>query len=181
MKKVTANLFSLFLLGGMFGLTSCQKNETPLSSDQLAKNAINDVRNIVGENGTIKVFESASNANNYQTESVGAKQMQSRKLSISEFKNVYNHVKNAKTSYKFLSESRIDSNLLRETSRSINGIASMSMDNIEIINPIIEGGDGPGPAGYHHVQFSPSSPLNSDLGGSYTMHVVSIPIKMAKL
>lgn len=172
MKKVTNSLFSVALLGVVFGMSSCQKNETPLSSDQLAQNAINDVRNIVGGDGTIKLLESQTNLNNYQTESIGSKQVSTRKLTISEFKNVYNQVKSKKITYKFLSESRLDTNLLRASSRSVNGVTSMNMDNIEIINPIIGDDGGPGPAGYHHVQFSPSSPLNNDLGGSYTMHLI---------
>ncbi len=155
MKRSNIIYCAIILFASIVSLPSCSKQTSPLTSEQETQNAINKIREIIGSDVTIKILDSnASNIDNIKSESIGLAKSSVRKLSINEFRNVYNALKSKNIKFETVSEIRVDSTHKQSKIKS-NSIILIGDDTYDVI-----GGDdgnlgpgGPRPAGLYTTTF----------------------------
>jgi hypothetical protein len=139
-------------LVAIFIFSSCTKEIDPLTSEQETQNEVKEIRKIIGSQGSILIKENAINGN-IQTESMLQGNNVIRKLSIEEFKKVYNVFKNKQVSFTAYEEVKLDS--LNEH-KGIKSESTFNPDDDTFDD--FEGGvniktDDPRPAGFYTTTF----------------------------
>jgi hypothetical protein len=150
--KITSKLKLLsYCLTFTLLFLSCKKEL--LSSDRLSEEtyATQAIRKIVGSKGEIKLITSKSD-------------LTTKTLTLAQLQNILIEQNRNRSYQAYKSEFVLDKYLSKSYQDQTVIIKSLTEfeDDIET---------GPRPAGYYHVQFSASSPLNQDLGGFYTLHL----------
>jgi hypothetical protein len=134
-------------------LSSCTKEvPTQLPAEQDTQNAIKEIRKIIGSQGTI-IIKDAFLKNYIQSESMLQENNSIRKLSIDEFKKVYNVFKNKQVSFNSFEEVNLDS--LKDHNRK-KSEATFNPDD-DTLNDFYGGvnnkSDDPRPAGFYTTTF----------------------------
>jgi hypothetical protein len=133
-------------------LSSCTKQIDPFTSEQETQNEIKEIRKIIGSQGTILIKDNAFNGN-IQRESMLQGNNAIRKLSIGEFKKVYNVFKNKQVSFTAYEEVKVDS--LNEH-KGIKSESTFNPDD-DTFDDFEEGvnlkTDDPRPAGFYTTKF----------------------------
>ncbi len=163
MKNLKLFQTTICLLSTILLMTSCTKQISTVNAEQETQNAINEIRKIIGSEGSIKVIENLA----LDGENINSLRI----LSLNEFKNVYNELHYSKLNYKYKKFSSNNSKLFLDSNNASLLIKKDDYDNLDLFYPFLEDSSRPGAAGYHHAQFSPFSNLNKDLGGYYTLHL----------
>lgn len=152
------NISLLFLL--MFTI-SCTKKESELTMQDKQTNAIKQLKEIVGEQGEIKIINPSESKSIFKIDE-NSNQAKIKNLSLNEFKEVFKEIG---TEIKY---EAVRSTLVLDS--SINPTSKIKSNSIQTFDDDEEE-DGPGKAGYHHAEFKSGSPLNVDKGGWYTLHL----------
>lgn len=156
MKKANSSHYYLSIVMLLIGMSSCEKQVNAPSSEQEKQKAIQEIRNIIGTDGAIKILDSNTNSqNNNQSESIGSVKSSIRKLSIDEFRNVYNAFKRKNIIFTTIEEGRVDSVNSRSNIKS-NSVVLIGEDTYDILdgyNGNESGFVGPRPAGIYRSIF----------------------------
>ena len=159
--KTKINLRNISLLFLLMFTISCTKKESELTMQDKQTNAIKQLKEIVGEQGEIKIIipsESKSIFTIYEN----SNQAKIKNLSLNEFKEVFKEIG---TEIKY---EAVRSTLVLDS--SISPTSKIKSNSIQTFDDDEED-DGPGKAGYHHAQFAPGSILNKDKIGKYILHL----------
>ncbi|MEN9697935.1 MAG: hypothetical protein RLZ56_1356 [Bacteroidota bacterium] len=152
MKKVivSTSMFCILMLA------SCTKQLAPLSPEQKSQNAISEIRKIIGNDETIKMVDNPnSSPGNNQSESIDLNESGIRKLSIDEFRKVYNDFKYKKAIFSSIKEVKVDS-IYPQNVFKTNAIINWGDDTYDDFGEIGSGGGGvdkPRPAGLYRSIF----------------------------
>jgi hypothetical protein len=150
-------------------MSSCQKEHIQVSETALEKNAINEIKKIVGLNEEVVVIKKTESDLMNASQTLDLKNSSKRNLTLSEFKDVYESrkVKNVKTVGMFVSANPI--NLPSDS--VVEKLKIKSMDDEEDVE------DKPRPAGYYHAMFSFANTYFTNVnqnvrdGGIYNMYL----------
>lgn len=169
MKTAIKILFAFYILI----LSSCSKQLPIALPDQSSKNIIQAIRDIVGGDGRIITLDTAIFMDKNFNPNLNTISSKSyiKVLSIKEFKNLFQEFHQRTISFTSNGSSTSKHKFTYQSLLSNNQIKSNDYDNIDIGYPELEDSSRPGVAGYHHAQFFPSSNLNKDMGGFYTLHL----------
>lgn len=157
--KINFRNLSLFLL--LMLPFSCTKKEYELSLQESQNIALKQIKEIVGEKGEIKLTSQPDYKKVLDSKENSTK-IRVNKLSLNQFREVFKEMGIAIKYEAKRSTLVLDSSLISSSKIKTDSIKSFGFVDIDA---------GPGPAGYHHVQFKSGSPLNQDKGGWYTMHL----------
>jgi hypothetical protein len=159
--KTKINLRNISLLFLLMFTISCTKIESELTIQDKQTNAIKQLKEIVGEQGLIKIIN-PSESKAIFTIDENSNQAKIKNLSLNEFKEVFKEI-GTEIKYEAVRSTLVLDSSISPTSKiKSNSIKSFDDDDED---------EGPGTAGYHHAQFGTGSILNKDKIGKYILHL----------